>query len=186
MTQKDFWQRHPADYIPPDRDIPGPEVNGRFQDPRGWIREINPERFTPGRDVNCGECARATELSWRGVPAVSARNGDPIRFGEPAERMEEWSRKQLDPMGLDDIEATLQEAGPGASALVAVSWKRGGAHWFNAVNHEGEVLVLDGQRGSVERWPPSRGISRFDESAIQRSFAIIFGPEVSDGRGVHD
>ncbi len=137
MTQKEFWQRHPADYIPPDRGVPEPEVSGRFQDPQGWIGEINPERFTPGRDVNCGECARATELSWRGVPAVSARNTDSLRFGEPPERMEEWSREQLDAIALDDIRATLDEAGPGASALIAVYWKHGGGHWFNAVNHEG-------------------------------------------------
>ncbi|MCK9924681.1 toxin glutamine deamidase domain-containing protein [Frankia sp. AgPm24] len=174
MTQQEFWDNHPDEYVPPGREVPKPDVPGPFRDPREWIGEINPDRDHPGRKINCGECARATELSWRGVPAVSARLADLRSGGEVAERMEEWSGADLRPATFADIAADLEAAGPGSSAVVAVYWKWGGGHWFNAVNHNGDILAVDGQKGSVERWPPSRGMSGYDESWTQESYAVSF------------
>lgn len=179
MTQEEFWQNHPDEYVPPDRRAPRPDVPEAFHDPREWVGKINPEPDTPGRDVNCGECARATELSWRGVPAVSARIADPMSSGEPDDRMHEWSGRHLEPMSLSEIGNRPEEAGDGASALVAVSWPRGGGHWFNAVNYNGEVLSVDGQGGTVESWPPTRKVTRLDEKMISESLAITFD---RDGR----
>jgi len=179
MSQREFWGKHPDEYIPPGEGVPKPDVPTRFRDPRDWINEINPDPDAPGRDNNCGECARATELSWRAVPAISASYGYPESGGEFDARMEEWSRSDLRPASLEDIGDRLTEQGAGSSALVAVGWRVGGGHWFNAVNYNGEVLAVDGQAGTVESWPPTRKVSGVDNSLINESLAITFD---KDGR----
>ncbi len=180
MTQTEFWEHHPDEYIPPGREVRRPDAPEPFQDPRVWVSDINPDRRAPGRDNNCGECTRATELSWRGFPAVSAAYGFPNSPGETDDRMEEWSRTYLEPRSFDQVAAKLANEGHGASALVAVGWRgQGGGHWFNAVNYNGEVLAIDSQRGRVEQWPPSRPGVGFDESMVAESLAITFDP---DGR----
>ncbi|MCL9795255.1 toxin glutamine deamidase domain-containing protein [Frankia sp. AgKG'84/4] len=180
MTQADFWRRHPDEYIPPGREARRPDAAEPFRNPRDWVADINPDRRTPGRDNNCGECTRATELSWRGFPAVSAAYGIPNSPGETDDRMEEWSRTNLEPRSFDQVAARLTDDGHGASALVAVSWRgQGGGHWFNMVNYNGEILAVDSQRGRVEEWPPSRRGIGFDESMITESLAVTFDP---DGR----
>ncbi|MCK9897494.1 toxin glutamine deamidase domain-containing protein [Frankia sp. AgB32] len=180
MTQTEFWRHHPEEYIPPGREVRKPDAPTPFRDPRDWVADVNPDAHAPGRKNNCGECTRATELSWRGFPAVSAAYGYPERPGEHDERMEEWSRTNLRPQSFDQVEARLTEDGHGASALVAVGWQEdGGGHWFNAVNYHGEVLAVDGQQGTVERWPPTERVSGYDESIVSESLAIHFD---SDGR----
>jgi hypothetical protein len=55
--------------------------------------------------------------------------------------------------------------------------------WFNAVNRDGTILAVDGQRGKYEMWPPTVARLRFDESAMSFSEAIFFAP---DGKVVRD
>lgn len=174
MTQEEFWRRHSGEYLPPSHTTPKPDVLEPFHDPREWVDRINPDPATPGRNNNCGECARATELSWHSVPAVSAAYGYPDSGGESDNRMEEWTGSQLRPMTFSEIGSKLTEEGSGGSALVAVGWRHGGGHWFNAVNYHGEVLAVDGQSGKVERWPPTEEGSGIDESLISESLAIVY------------
>jgi hypothetical protein len=58
--------------------------------------------------------------------------------------------------------------------VVGRDWKIGGGHWFNAVNYDGKVMAVDGQRGRIENWPPSANGLGFDESTMRRSDAIFF------------
>jgi hypothetical protein len=62
--------------------------------------------------------------------------------------------------------------------VVGCDWKGGaGGHWFNAVNHAGSVLAVDGQRNRVGPWPPTVRDLRFDESRMELSDAIFYGPD---------
>jgi hypothetical protein len=179
MSQREFWADHPDEYIPPPGRDAAPDISEPFRHPAEWVDAINPDRAAPGRNNNCGECARATELAWRGVPAQAAAYADASAPGERDARMAQWSGHELAAADFDTIQQKVLDGGHGTSALVAVSWEEGGGHWFNAVNHEGVVLAVDGQRGSVEQWPPSRQVSHFDASFVSESLAVVLD---SDGR----
>ena len=68
----------------------------------------------------------------------------------------------------------LREFGPGSSAVVGFDRQDAPGHWFNAVNHEGTVLAVDGQAALFEEWPPSKDGLGFDESGMSYSDAIHF------------
>ncbi len=147
---------------------------GRFPDPRGaWIRLVNaggPEE-DPFRAGNAADCALAVISTWHGEPAVAAarqpeydRVGRPLLTGETgaAARMERWLGTRLEYVGegrraYPSIARRLQESGHGASAVLVARWPTGGSHAWNAVNHGGEVVWIDAQRGhmAVEPLYPS-------------------------------
>src|SRR5437588_8588267 len=52
----DISQQYPSDYVRSD-DSP-PNVDGPHESPETWAGGINPDKDAPGRDSNCGECAR--------------------------------------------------------------------------------------------------------------------------------
>jgi hypothetical protein len=52
-------------------------------------------------------------------------------------------------------------------------WTIGGGHYFNAINHQGRILAVDGQSGSIEAWPPSVSGLGYDASMIRLSEAIV-------------
>jgi len=46
-------------------------------------------------------------------------------------------------------------------------------YWFNAIIYDGKVMVVDGQRGRIENWPPSVNGLGFDENGTRWSDAIF-------------
>jgi hypothetical protein len=59
-------------------------------------------------------------------------------------------------------------------------------HWFNAVNHEGSVLAVDGQAALFEEWPPSKDGLGFDESGMSFSDAVYFTADGKVARNDHE
>ena len=177
-----FWSSHTGEYVvPSDADwLPVPTQLSAHSDPRGLAAWVNDGgNIQPGRGVNCADCARSFELSWRGQPQVSAARA-PGLGGESFERIEEWLGDPLSPSSLLEIGNRLTDAGHGASAYVVVLWKGGGGHAFNAVNYAGTVLFIDAQPtgGAVDTWPPKRTSPGygFEESDISETFCTVNGP----------
>lgn len=175
----DVAAQHPADYVPsPD---PPPRVDGPHEGPENWAADVNQDRDAPGRDNNCGECARAVDSTWNGDPAAAAALSDPDSAGEPVARMTDWAGQAPAAASMPDIQQRLDDLGPGSSAVVGCDWNDGGGHWFNAVNDGGTVKAVDGQSGRVETWPPSADGLGFDESDMRYSDAVFF---TADGKVV--
>jgi Papain fold toxin 1, glutamine deamidase len=172
----DVAANYPADYARPVH--PPPRVDGPHQSPRSWLRAVNADEAQPGRDNNCGECTRAVHDTWHGRPVAAAALADRDSAGEPAGRMAEWAGRRPVRATMAEIGQRLEQLGPGGSAVVGCDWKGGvGGHWFNAVNDAGRVLAVDGQRNRVGPWPPTVRDLRFDESRMQWSDAIFYGPD---------
>jgi hypothetical protein len=167
--------KYPADYVRPAHGPP--RVDGPHQSPRPWLRDVNEDEARPGRDNNCGECARAVHGTWHGRPAAAAALADRDSIGESVGRMAEWAGRRPVPVTMAEIGSRLKELGPGSSAVVGCDWRGGGGHWFNAVNDAGSVLAVDGQRNRVGPWPPTVRDMRFDEGRMELSDAIFFGPD---------
>lgn len=157
----DVWQKHPDEYTPAT-----PAARDKVRDEaaqasttRDWIEHINPDKELPGRQVNCADCTRVTESTWRGSPEAAAeRNPIPGEglVGEELERTEEWAGRNFESTTFEDVGRRLEDLGSGSSAMVAVEWEGdAGGHMFNAVNEDGSVRCADGQKGEVEPWPPS-------------------------------
>lgn len=173
----DIASAYLADYVPSAD--PQPSVEGPHESPEGWAADVNPDRDAPGRDNNCGECARAVECTWEGDPAAAAALSDPDSGGEPVARMAEWAGQAPTEASLSDVQQRLDELGPGSSAVVGCDWQTGGGHWFNAVNDGGTVKAVDGQSGQTETWPPSRDGLGYSEADMSYSDAIFF---TADGK----
>ena len=171
--------KYPTDYVRTTH--APPNVDGRHESPNKWLRAVNEDENLPGRDNNCGECARAVYSTWYGKPAIAAALADPDAWGEPTPRMAEWAGVEPERITMAEIGHRLAELGPGNSAIVGCDWKDGGGHWFNAVNHADAVKTVDGQFGLVGRWPPSMSEVGFDESRVKVSDAIFFD---QDGKAV--
>jgi len=163
---------HPDDYTAADHEPPA--VDQPHESPEGWARDINHDETEPGRDNNCGECARAVQSTWEGDPAAAAALSDPDANGENISRMVDWAGGQPELASMSEINQRLDELGPGSSAIIGCTWPDGRGHWFNAVNDGGSVKAVDGQSGSVEPWPPSDDGLGFNESHMDKSFAIFF------------
>lgn len=152
-------------------DIHPPEAVEPLESPSSWAADRNAGGpGDVGRAANCGDCARAVELRWRGVDAVagSARRLD----GESTEVMDAWSPGDRVPATFDDVADRLGQLGPGASAVVGIDRHEGSGHWFNALNDGGTIVAVDGQSGAWEAWPPSVEGVGVDESEVVRADAI--------------
>ena len=88
-----------------------------------------------------------------------------------------------DPASMADVGRRLRELGPGSSAVVGFDKRGDIGHWFNAVNHAGTILAVDGQSSKLEKWPLSKNRLGFDESEMSGSDAIYF---TADGEVVRD
>lgn len=155
-----WWSRYPGEYVPPSAAdwVPVPAALPPHSDPgrfAAWVNDGGDGR--PGREVNCVDCARAVELTWRGEPQISAARAAGIR-GEAPARVEQWLGAPLHRTDLGAVGRELAARGHGASAVVGVVWTTGGGHAFNAVNYEGQVYFVDAQPagGAVDLWPPRR------------------------------
>lgn len=107
----------------------------------GTIRDANPT----GGKRNCVNCAVATDSILRGAPA-SALPGGPFRISV----LERHFGGKFKPATLQNIEATLQSEGSGATGIV-FAYRPGQSvgHVFNAVNQGGTIRFLDGQIGGA-------------------------------------
>lgn len=157
---RSFRLEYPDEYLEPMSRARSVE---KFQDPRTNVEVVNPE-FDADVDidnpynVNCADCARSFEATWRGQEQEAAGRayqiGDSGSLevdGERSERTEQWAHEEFVPTEAADLRATLEAAGHGSSAIVHSSWEgpmRGG-HAYNVVNYGGEVLTVESQEGTV-------------------------------------
>lgn len=92
------------------------------------VREINNEGG-PGREINCGECARAVADTVEGRPhsADAIEEGHGLNAGEPLDAMEQWSGEEFrEPEHPEALRALVEDARTwqeGEQAIVAVEWK---------------------------------------------------------------
>jgi hypothetical protein len=167
--------KYPADYVPATHEPP--RVDGPYEHPEKWVRRINVDENLPGRDINCGECARAACSTWYGKPTAAAAISVEDSLGETPSRMEEWAGHPSLPATMAEVERRLEELGAGSSAIVGCKWNGRGGHWFNAFNDAGTVKTVDAQSDLVSSWPPSQDGVGFDESQMRLSDAIFFDPD---------
>lgn len=174
----DMAERYPDRYArPPD---PPPRIDGPGEHPGKWVGDIYPGRERRERPNNCEECARAVDGTWHGAATAAAELVNRRVGGERPAVMSEWAGRTPEQASMTDIGRRLHEIGPGSSAVVGFDRADAPGHWFNAVNHEGTVLAVDGQSARFEEWPPSRDGLGFDESDMSYSDAIYFTP--AEGR----
>jgi hypothetical protein len=179
-TRPDMTERYPARYKPsPD---PPPRIEGPGEHPAQWLKDIYPGRDQPGIKTNCGECARAVDNTWHGTPTGAAGTRNRM-LGEPTTFMAEWADTASTPASMADVGHRLRELGPGSSAVVGFDKRNDIGHWFNAVNHAGTILAVDGQSAKLEEWPPSKDGLGFDEGQMSNSDAIYF---TADGKVVRN
>jgi Papain fold toxin 1, glutamine deamidase len=173
----DMAEKHPDRYARPAD--PPPRVDGPGEHPARWLTDIYPGRERRERPNNCGECARAVDSTWHGTPTAAAELANRKVGGERPAIMTEWANGSPEPASMADIERRLRELGHGSSAVVGFDREDAPGHWFNAVNHDGKVLAVDGQAARFEEWPPSKDGLGFDESGMSYSDAIYF---TADGK----
>jgi Papain fold toxin 1, glutamine deamidase len=142
-TQRpDMAERYPGRYARPAD--PPPRVDGPGEHPGRWVDGIYPGRDRHERPDNCGECARAVDTTWHGTPAAAAELAGRRVGGERPAVMSEWAGHSPEPASMADIGRRLRELGHGSSAVVGFDRADAPGHWFNAVNHEGAILAVDG------------------------------------------
>ncbi|MFN2555885.1 MAG: toxin glutamine deamidase domain-containing protein [Nitriliruptorales bacterium] len=107
------------------------------------IRDVNPGYPSPGRKMNCVNCAVATDATLAGRPA-SALPGSPTPIAALEEHFGGTFKAVASP---SEVSASLHEAGPGARGIIFGYRSTGVGHVFNAVNQRGTVRFLDGQIG---------------------------------------
>jgi hypothetical protein len=171
VLRPNIVDKYPDEYQAAAHDPP--HVEEPHESPKKWTRRINVDESLPGRDNNCGECARAACETWYGKPTAAAA----ISLGEPTSRMEEWAGQRSLPVTMVEIGRRLEELGPGSSAIVGCKWNGTGGHWFNAFNDAGMVKAVDAQSNLVGSWPPARSEVGFEESQMKFSDAIFFSQD---------
>ncbi|MBK6872751.1 MAG: hypothetical protein IPJ14_16320 [Kineosporiaceae bacterium] len=155
---RELHDRHPGEYLEPMSRTTPVE---RFQDPERTVHQINPMLdSSPAYQVNCADCSRAVERTWRGDREEAAGRSE-LR-GETDGRTQEWAGESFHAMrSADDVRDRVLEGGPGSSAIVHTDFVdhdgNPGGHAYNVVNHEGQVRVVDGQLGEVYDWHEGTG-----------------------------
>ncbi len=169
---------------------------GRPATPLDAASRVNPN-YAKGRQwkQNCQRCVVAYELQRQGYdvearervfkndPVFSVRNGSVfVRFGKrdamdlgvPAFKGQKWEKpgpreRRSAKTVMADIDAKMSGWGDGSRAIVAVAWKRGGAHVFIAERINGATRYIDPQSGRMDAsthfnsaMPSSVHISRVD------------------------
>lgn len=156
----EFRSQYPGEYLPIEGD---PRAVEPFSRPDETVRDINPERGVfINYDVNCADCARAFESTWRGQSELAAgrnaRGGEStsaempgIPGGETIDRTENWLGCSFSLASQSEVYNSVEQGGHGTSALVAVWYTaENGAedgHMINIVNYEGSVMYVDAQLG---------------------------------------
>jgi hypothetical protein len=148
-----------------------------------WVGLINTAggfRNEPFRTGNCIDVSLSFEESWRGNPTVAAalfpaydRHRRPFLRHEHRLKRELYAGKRSDyegrgSAGLKSVAHKLRDLGAGASAVVGVTWKRGGGHAFNAVNDAGAVVWVDAQLVRITDRP---------RKGIDTVTSLVFDPQ---------
>ncbi|MFF4316936.1 toxin glutamine deamidase domain-containing protein [Streptomyces sp. NPDC001507] len=112
----------------------------------GSLKSINAaEHGAPRNWYNCGACAIATDSTLAGKPMKAWDSGVLA-----PEVLEEYfgSTFKYQEDGAAGVANELLKAGDGARGVI-FAWNEGAdiGHFFNAVNHGGNVKFLDGQAG---------------------------------------
>ncbi|WP_420139756.1 PAAR domain-containing protein [Sphingomonas sp.] len=121
----------------------------------GTIRNIN----AVGGDMNCVNCAIATDATLAGRPA-SALGGGPFRL---TVLEKEFGNKFGPETSIQNISSAMQESGPGSRGIVFGSRGTNVGHVFNVTNQKGIVRFLDGQTGKAA------DVSGFDSFRLLRT-----------------
>ena len=155
---REFRERFPAEYTEPwETSVP----TEKFRPPERFATEVNPRYDqSPEFKVNCCDCARAAERTWRGQRETAA--GLRLREdGELGGRMETWAGEEYRSVDVAEIHERLAVGGHGSSGIVSGVFRSHdgtmGGHTFNVVNDRGEVKAVDGQLGMVEPWSDRTG-----------------------------
>ncbi|MHB9858889.1 RHS repeat-associated core domain-containing protein [Streptomyces sp. YIM S03343] len=114
--------------------------------PGGSLKFVNAaEDGAPKNWYNCGACAIAVDSTLAGKP-MQAWDSGPLQ----PEVLEEYfgSAFKYQKHGANGVVGELLNAGDGARGVI-FAWRDGAdlGHFFNAVNHGGNVKFLDGQAG---------------------------------------
>jgi 8-oxo-dGTP pyrophosphatase MutT (NUDIX family) len=132
-----------------------PHSESTVDEVRGWVGDVNhvgdPSFARSGdRLLNCGPATVVVFHRLSGI-ASNARadlgNLTPDGVGEA-------TGLGLVPNTRDGIAEYLVGEGPGAHTVVAVRYRDGQQHVFNAFYDGHGVYAVDGQRGTVQPWPP--------------------------------
>lgn len=141
----------------------------RFGSPDDVVRGVNPFYGDGSRsyDVNCADCARSVERTWRGDHEEAAGRlprfdptGAVVPHGESSAVTEEWAGERFTPAPNDvELRRVLTDGGHGSSAIVHSTWEQdgrqmAGGHAYNVVNFRGALRVLDGQSSENFDWMP--------------------------------
>lgn len=155
-THSDLAEHRAGEPIWAEAAPPTVSQEGRhFEHPDVWIADVNDHgSHEPGRAMNCVDSSRAVEARWRGQDATAAPLAEGQGHGASGDLVTEWAGGSFEQSNYAEIEQRLTDEGHGASAIVGANRRNGVGHLFNAVNHEGSVLWIDGQAGVSGEWPP--------------------------------
>jgi RHS repeat-associated protein len=110
----------------------------------GSIRGVNPT----GSNLNCVNCAIATEYTLRGSPATALPSTGPLAVSRITNEFGGRFSPVSGPMQIGSI---LSESGEGASGIVFGQGTNSN-HVWNVVNQGGIIRFLDGQTGGLGIW----------------------------------
>lgn len=134
--------------------LKGAEVTERLRDVNSWIGEINPnyDQFDVDSPYsnNCGGCTLSVYSRLEGAGKICATDINIPRDSQ----MEAIIGKKFITMTPEAIEQYMLDRGTGAHEIIGVNRYSGPGHWFNVANIDGRVVAIDGQDGSIWRWPP--------------------------------
>lgn len=178
----EFREQHSEEFLEP---MARPQRIEPFSDPESLVERINPDFGSRGSmyDVNCADCARSFERSWRGFLEEAAGRAPQIEpgsglqaGGELSEQTEEWSGEKFrDAFDPSELRARLEAGGHGSSAIVHTQFVDAngnpGGHAFNVVNSGGEVRVCDAQTHETFSWDPVSIRPELGPSATHRAVA---------------
>lgn len=137
----------------------------QFRDPREFVDRINPGFETEeAYQVNCADCARCCEATWRGRQQEAAGRayqlsdrGGLEAHGENSDVTAEWAHETFKSTDAASLRFALEQGGHGSSAIVHSIWEGVDqeGHAYNAMNVNAEILVVDSQRGEVYNFASS-------------------------------
>ena len=117
--------------------------------------------------VNCGKCTLEVHNRLLGKGNGPAGEGT-LTIDEMALQIGK-SQVALSP---EEIRSRLEALGPGSHAVVGIDRSGAAGHWFNAYFDGVDVWTVDGQSGTVGKWPPEYGspsapVSNWDASFFE-------------------
>jgi hypothetical protein len=122
-----------------------------------WLKTVNPS----GCQLNCGQCAVAVAKALNGQGISNAPYSCRVRFSGATARVVGTVDSQIEQElggkfgaygSAGDANNAIYNAGNGAQGVVSASGATGGGHYFNIVNDNGNVRLLDGQTGAEISW----------------------------------